>query len=75
MNKKEPASYDVYMARIREAEECNPTNRTAEQKKLLKSFQSSPSYYSLINNRTRTVQRNTTERSTRQKSARSRVKR
>lgn len=50
MAKKQSAHFDIYLARIRQAQECLPENRTPEQKQLLKSSETAPSYVSLFGN-------------------------
>ncbi|HEQ99151.1 MAG TPA: hypothetical protein ENO22_07415 [candidate division Zixibacteria bacterium] len=48
MDKQKTAQFDVYMARLKQAKECAPRNRTSEQKQLLQSTQSAPSYNALF---------------------------
>lgn len=46
--KKKIYDYDVYMAKIREAEETSEEKRTPEQKKLLLALENSPSWNDLF---------------------------
>lgn len=48
MRKRNSSDFDVYMARLREAEECPPEKRTEKQEELLSFMSGGPSFNSLF---------------------------
>jgi len=48
MDNENSSSFDVYMAKLRQAKESLQTERTEEQKNLLNSLRNGPTYNSLF---------------------------
>ena len=48
MSAKSSSDFDVYMAKLREAKECLPEERTHEQRQLIAFSEDGPSYDSLF---------------------------